>query len=161
MANCESGRMTGGCGRANAKGWLYFAYGSNLHPERIGYRVPNAVPVGRARLAGWRLRERMFADIEPCRHGIVEGAVFIVDRDGIRALDRYEGYPAMYGRVCVRVRIDGKGMADAFAYVMTDAARSARDGIPYSDAYREICSGGARYWGIADSFAHGGGFCPR
>jgi gamma-glutamylcyclotransferase (GGCT)/AIG2-like uncharacterized protein YtfP len=34
----------------------YFAYGSNLHPERMRQRVPSATPIGCAVLTGHRLR---------------------------------------------------------------------------------------------------------
>ena len=41
----------------NPDTYLYFAYGSNMNPERIRQRIPEARPVGRATLRGWRIVE--------------------------------------------------------------------------------------------------------
>ena len=56
----------------NPDTYLYFAYGSNMNPERIRQRIPDARPVGRATLKGWRLVERLYADIERHPLGRVE-----------------------------------------------------------------------------------------
>jgi len=37
---------------------LYFAYGSNLHPVRLGKRCPSAQLVGSGQLSGWRMEFR-------------------------------------------------------------------------------------------------------
>ena len=43
---------------------FYFAYGSNMNPVRIRERIPQARLVGKAIIKGWRLVERLYADIE-------------------------------------------------------------------------------------------------
>ena len=43
---------------------FYFAYGSNMNPDRIRERIPQARLVGKATIKGWRLVERLYADIE-------------------------------------------------------------------------------------------------
>ena len=47
--------------------FLYFAYGSNMNPEQIRRRIPEARAVGRATLRGWKVVERLYADIERSR----------------------------------------------------------------------------------------------
>ena len=54
---------------------FYFAYGSNMNPDRIRERIPNARVVGRATIRGWRLVERLYADIERAKGGRVEGVL--------------------------------------------------------------------------------------
>ena len=82
---------------------LYFAYGSNLSTAGMSFRAPSAVRVSRARLDGWKLVFRGVANIVPAEGRHVEGAIWDVDEDGIRALDRYEGAPHHYERVEVIV----------------------------------------------------------
>lgn len=77
----------------NPDTFLYFAYGSNLNPERIRQRIPDARPVGRATLKGWRLVERLYADIEKSRGSRVEGVLYLVTTTELHRLDAYEGYP--------------------------------------------------------------------
>ena len=69
--------------------YLYFAYGSNLNPERMRRRIPDARPVGRATLRGWRLVERLYADIEKARGGRVEGVLYLVTPTELRRLDAF------------------------------------------------------------------------
>ena len=64
-------------------GW-YFAYGSNLDPERLRRRVGDWSDCRRAELEGWRLRfsDRVQSEggggavVEPSEGGVVHGAVF-------------------------------------------------------------------------------------
>ena len=138
--------------------YLYFAYGSNLNPERMRRRIPDARPVGRATLRGWRLVERLYADIEKARGGRVEGVLYLVTPTELRRLDAYEGYPNVYN--CVKVIVHAELMGNratryripAFTYAMTPATRKARDGKPYPADYRIVCATGARYWGLPNAF---------
>ena len=77
--------------------FLYFAYGSNLNPEQIRRRIPEARAVGRATLRGWKLVERLYADIERSRGSRVEGVLYLVTKTELHRLDLYEGYPSVYG----------------------------------------------------------------
>ena len=43
---------------------LYFAYGSNLNIAQMRKRCPGAKPFSPAVLHGWKLVERLYADIE-------------------------------------------------------------------------------------------------
>ena len=151
--------FTAPCGYAmNPDTYLYFAYGSNMNPERIRQRIPEARPVGRATLRGWRLVERLYADIEKARGGRVEGVLYLVTRTELHRLDLCEGYPNIYN--CVRVIVHAELMGNpsvryrvpAFTYAMTKETRRKRDGIPYPEDYRIVCATGARYWGIPNVF---------
>ena len=55
---------------------FYFAYGSNMNPVRIRQRIPQARLVGKATIKGWRLVERLYADIERAKGRTVEFRFF-------------------------------------------------------------------------------------
>ena len=131
---------------------FYFAYGSNMNPERIRERIPMARTVGPAVILGWRLKERLYADIERSAGGRVDGVLYLLTQIEIFRLDEYEGYPRTYGCVGVDAMIDPEHKVSAFTYVLTDAAKRAREGQKYPEAYRLICSAGAQWHGIRDAF---------
>lgn len=142
----------------NPDTYLYFAYGSNLNPEQIRRRIPEARAVGRATLKGWRLVERLYADIERSRGSRVEGVLYLVTKTELHRLDLYEGYPNIYN--CFKVIVHAELMGSrairyrvpAFTYAMTPETRKRRDGTPYPDGYRIVCATGARYWGLPNAF---------
>ena len=76
----------------------YLANGSNLNREQMGYRCPNAQPVGTVQLAGWRLIFRgsgtgNYLTIEPAPGYSVPVAVWAVTKAVMGALDPYRAFP--------------------------------------------------------------------
>ena len=135
---------------------FYFAYGSNMNPERIRERIPMARTVGTAHILGWRLKERLYADIEQSKGGHVDGVLYLLTPSEIHRLDAYEGYPHTYCCVELDAIIDPLHKVSAFTYVLTDTARREREGKKYPEDYRLICSDGAQWHGIRDAFHHKG-----
>ncbi len=77
---------------------LYFAYGSNLHPARLRARVGPFEPLGRARVAHYRLAFHKRGadgsgkcDIVPAPGREVHGALYLIDAGQRALLDRFEG----------------------------------------------------------------------
>ena len=88
----------------------YIAYGSNLHVAQMQRRCPGAVAVGTGWLDGWRLAFRgsktgAYLTIIPDKDRRVPVGVWKIDAEHERALDRYEGYPAFYGKKTVRLQM--------------------------------------------------------
>ena len=135
---------------------FYFAYGSNMNPERIRERIPQARLVGPAFILGWRLKERLYADIERCPSGCVSGVLYLLTQTEILRLDAYEGYPRTYGCVELDAMLGPEHKVSAFTYVMTEAARREREGKRYPEDYRLICSAGAQWHGIRNEFGRRG-----
>lgn len=131
---------------------FYFAYGSNMNPDRIRERIPQARVAGTAFILGWRLKERLYADIERSRGGRVCGVLYLLTQTEILHLDAYEGYPRTYGCVELDAMIDPEHKVSAFTYVLTVEARREREGKKYPESYRLICSAGAQWHGIRDEF---------
>ena len=131
---------------------FYFAYGSNMNPERIRERIPTARMIGPAFILGWRLKERLYADIERSAGGRVDGVLYLLTQIEVFRLDAFEGYPHTYGCVGLDAIIDPEHKVPAFTYVLTDAMKRKREGKKYPEDYRLICSAGARWHGIRDAF---------
>ena len=94
----------------------YFAYGSNMNPERMierGARFTSMAPytldgyVLRFNKASRRIPGAGFANIVPSDGGAVEGVLYEIDIQGLHALDRHEGYPTEYGRIMLELEVDG------------------------------------------------------
>jgi len=92
---------------------LYIAYGSNLNIKQMANRCPTAKVVGASMLKDWRLLFRgahagAVATVEP----------FMTSSDEA-ALDRYEGWPFLYRKETVKVKLGGKNVK-AMMYVMNE-----------------------------------------
>ena len=79
----------------------YLAYGSNLLPERIYGRCPDAVYAGKVTLKGWRMlfkksQSGCYATIEQDANREVPCIAFKISEYDEAMLDKYEGYPKHY-----------------------------------------------------------------
>ena len=104
---------------------FYIAYGSNLNLEQMSNRCPTAKVVGPAVLKHYRLlfrgaRAGAVADVEPFKGGTVPVLVWEITPADEAALDRYEGWPFLYRKENIKVRIDGKTIT-AMIYLMNNA----------------------------------------
>ena len=114
---------------------LYFAYGSNLNRRAMAHRCPRAEPLERARLDGYRLVFRRFADIVGDPAGVVWGALYRLTPACLRALDKYEDAPRVYRRITVNV-IRDEVACEAIAYVMNAGPIAPPDVAYYGDVAR-------------------------
>ena len=135
------------------KRYLYFAYGSNLNLAQMCKRCPESAALSPAVLEGYKLCERIYADIEESAGDCVNGALYEVSEKDLAALDRYEGYPECYVRKEVMVTDNAGVFRKALVYIMTDEYIKLREHGKYSARYRQICSAGADDWGIPNGFA--------
>ena len=94
----------------------YFAYGSNMNPERMLERGAEFAHRQRYTLSGYRLEFNKIssrnpgtgsANIVPDENGVVEGIVYRITVDGLYNLDRFEGYPDNYGRIRLTLDLEG------------------------------------------------------
>lgn len=114
----------------------YFAYGSNLDLNQLFRRCPTARPVEALVLPNWRLVFRGVADIVPAKGCICRGGVFTIQQADLEALDRYEGFPSLYGRGTVGT-YKGKPL---MAYTMTKGFKH-RYNLPDGGYYQTIVRG--------------------
>jgi gamma-glutamylcyclotransferase (GGCT)/AIG2-like uncharacterized protein YtfP len=83
----------------------YFAYGSNLNLQQMKKICPSAKLWKRAYLRGYRfVYSGRFASIVKKRGGVVWGAVFKIDSNCLKNLDRFEDFPVLYQKKYVTVK---------------------------------------------------------
>lgn len=131
----------------------YLAYGSNLHPARIGARLASVTAVGFAALPGWRLQyHKLGADgsgkcnliIDPA--SVAYGAVYEISRADKSRLDEIEGVGNGYTTTTIALATVG----DAWVYV---AQQSHIDEslVPF-DWYLDFVLHGALHHGLPERY---------
>ncbi len=90
----------------------------------MAYRCPDAKVLGSARLNGYQLLFRggkagSVAMIEKRKGGSVPVLLWEITARDEEALDRYEGYPALYRKETVKVRLGGQWVP-AMVYIMNE-----------------------------------------
>ena len=124
-----------------ADGKLYFAYGSNINLDQMSYRCPAAQVVGPVTLEGYELlfRGSGVATIGPTEGAVVHGLLWQLTPECERSLDRYEGYPHLYGKQPVPVTDRSGQEHTVMAYVMTE--RYLTPAVPPVSYYQGILEG--------------------
>lgn len=105
---------------------FYFAYGANVNQRNLKRHAPRAQALGLARLAGYRLVFKRFADVIKDPGGGVTGVLYEVTPACVLALDRYEDVPALYRKATVKVEY-GAEAVEAMIYVMNGGAKAPPD----------------------------------
>lgn len=132
----------------------YFAYGSNMDPERMKKRDINFLQREHATLKCYTLKfnklasrnpKEGYANIFPDRTGVVEGVLYNISDSDIATLDRYEGYPDHYDRINVMVQLDDVHEVEAIAYIaqankVREGLKPSRDYLNYLLAAKDILS---------------------
>lgn len=101
---------------------LYFAYASNLSKEYMLSRCPNATPIKKAVLKGYKLVFNELADIVEEEDNSVSGALYVISKQELEELDRLEGYPLLYERIIIEVEDHLGSKYDAVTYIMEEKA---------------------------------------
>lgn len=96
--------------------YLYFAYGSNLHHNQFKARCPASAKGEPFKLDGFKLVFKGCADIIPAEGRTVSGATYRITARCEAALDRYEGYPSLYGKRFLKINDE----LTIMFYVMND-----------------------------------------
>lgn len=103
---------------------LYIAYGSNLNLAQMADRCPTARVIGSTEMQGWQLlfrgsRTGAVATVEPKKGCRIPVLVWEITPADEAALDRYEGWPFLYRKETVKVKINGKTVK-AMVYIMNE-----------------------------------------
>jgi gamma-glutamylcyclotransferase (GGCT)/AIG2-like uncharacterized protein YtfP len=129
---------------------LYFAYGSNLDPDRARERGLDVGTARRASLADYRFAFNkrakgggVYANVMSSPYQTAWGVVFRSNEAQLKALDKFEGVPRHYNRTSVRVTLDDGSTVEAIAYVACKEYL-VREGRP-SERYLGYILSGARF----------------
>lgn len=121
----------------------YFAYGSNMNPERMRERGAHFTRIERYALRGYSLKfnkasskepGRGCANIVPDEKCFVEGVIYKINLEGLYNLDRHEGYPVEYDRV--RLVLELNGSEETVKTYMAKPGKT-REGLYPSRSYIE------------------------
>lgn len=131
----------------------YIAYGSNLNFRQMMMRCPNAKIAGTTNLEGWALifkgsKTGSYLTIEPQESGRVPVAIWKINEEHERSLDRYEGFPNFYCKKQMTVTMSSGKKIKAFAYIMRE---NRPINIP-SKEYVNTCREGYRFFGFDKTF---------
>lgn len=126
---------------------LYFAYASNLSKEYMLSRCPNATPVKKAALKGYKLVFNELADIVVDENKNVQGALYVISKQELEELDRLEGFPLLYDRVTIEVEDELGSKYDAITYIMEEKALQAPP-----EHYYQLLVKGYEDWDLAMEF---------
>ena len=123
---------------------LYFAYGMNTNVDGMAQRCPQAVSHGGAYLLDHMFRFAGPADVVKCRDSYVDGVLWTITGDCLKALDSLEGFPYYYNRKYRNVWHDGR-VVRAMVYYMQPGHLDN----PPSDSYFEMVLRGYREHGVS------------
>ena len=121
---------------------LYVAYGSNLNIRQMQHRCPTAKLYGTGIVSDYELQFKgqpncAFATIAPKEGAEVPVAVWEIQPQDERSLDRYEGYPSHYFKQNIPVQLDGEEV-DAMVYIMN---LKMKFGMPSPYYYQTVLEG--------------------
>ena len=104
--------------------------------EQMAHRCPNARLIGMGQLPNHRLEFYLHATVERSRaHGAsVPVAVWEIDAEDERSLDRYEGVPKYYTKCTRTVLMDDGSRIEGMVYIMN----MIRPLIPHASYYNGI-----------------------
>lgn len=102
-----------------AKKTLYIAYGSNINLGQMAYRCPTAERVSTGFVENYELEFRRVATIVPKQDSKVPVLLWELKPEDEKNLDRYEGFPHMYRKETIPVKI-GDETVDGMVYIMND-----------------------------------------
>jgi len=129
----------------------YFAYGSNMNPERMRKRMGYLPPSRKAVLQDYSLifnkisrknPNEGVANIIPLAGSFVSGLLYEVTDQDLAKLDEYEGVPTNYIRHIVKIECEGELM-NALTYIavrVKDGLKPSRDYLNHLLAAKEYLS---------------------
>lgn len=110
--------------------YYYFAYGSNMNPERVVYRGLSVDHYESGVLTDYRLvfnkksvkhEGAASANVVEHKGECVEGVIYKLSHpEEIRVMDPFEGYPVRYSRYLLPIAC-ADGQRDAWVYIANEA----------------------------------------
>lgn len=98
----------------------YIAYGSNMDLDQMKYRVRDSVFIGTGYIENYRLEFRAkYATIVQEEGFKVPVVIFGISEEDESSLDRYEGYPKLYYKSNIKVKLkDSLEELECMVYIM-------------------------------------------
>jgi hypothetical protein len=128
---------------------LHFAYGSNMSRMLMLRRCPTAVPLGAARLDGWRfiVTRDGYASIVPAPGEVVQGVLWRLTPRDLAAVNAYESLDSGLYRRRVLPVTHGRQRLSALVYI----GQERRAGRP-RPGYQDLVVQAARDWHLPEAY---------
>lgn len=135
---------------------FYFAYGANMERFHMRRLCPGSRFVSTAKLADHELAfvrssptaTSGVADLKMARGKVVEGVLWEITEQDLKALDQYEGYPKEYIRRTMTVETPDGKKVQALAYVVANPRREQ----PPSKRYLSLLIQGAEEHSLSEGY---------
>lgn len=120
----------------------YFAYGSNMNPQRMKDREINFSKRELAILKDYKLcfnkqayrnPNEGYANLIPKKDIVAEGILYEIDESDIEKLDKLEGYPYHYNKETIRIELSNDKKVNALVYIAKPD--KIKDGLKPSKEY--------------------------
>jgi len=104
----------------------YFAYGSNMNPNRMAARGVSYYSLAPGLLKEYSINFNKkssgltgegYANISKTKYGLVEGILYKIRKGDIYKLDYFERYPAEYSRITLEIELSKIQKVKAFVYI--------------------------------------------
>ena len=136
----------------------YFAYGSNMHPERLSRRVPSSECIDVASLTGYRLCFHKIGRDQSAKCNILHtgdeadciyGVIYLIDPEEKTFLDEAEGLGHGYDLANMQIATE-QAVHDVFCYLANH--QYIDDNLLPFDWYHQLVVTAARYHGLPESY---------
>lgn len=122
----------------------YIAYGSNLNKQQMSMRCIGAKVYDTGKLIGYKLEFRghgtgghLTIVKTENKKDIVPVAIWEINENDEKSLDRYEGYPIYYKKYNISVLSDSFGDIEGIIYIMSDGFDIQKPTELYLDTCRK------------------------
>ena len=91
-----------------------------MNRAQMAFRCPDAEMLETVKIEGYRLafRHSGVATLLPELGGVADGVLWRISQEDEKRLDRYEGYPVLYGRDSITVKTADGQSVQAMVYLM-------------------------------------------
>lgn len=117
----------------------YLAYGSNLNKKQMKHRCKDSICIGSSILENYKLKFNLYLTIEKEEGSIVPVGIYKISKEDEKALDRYEGYPYIYRKEYINVKVNNINRK-CIVYIMNDIP--SRKDVKPTKEYFDRCKEG-------------------
>lgn len=132
---------------------FYFAYGGNTNRTHISKHYPNVKFFSRGKLNNYKVvfrkvnshlkMENSYCDVDTCVDSVVDGVIYVVEKDDVLKLDKQEKEGILYNRVLIDIQDEFNNTISCYTYIMINKDNAYSH--PSLRYYRLVLDGYSEY----------------